>query len=149
MYYTSSQVRNMTYEQWMDTIAKELNAAGFKARGYNSETGKWQDNFALYEVRDYESFFMGGISDVNALEYLKSIGLVNNGRCPECGNNIYDNSGRFTSGFNSSYHFQICQDCVNRGRKISMNPANKGCLISLLFTPWYLVKSALAFIGFM
>lgn len=142
MKYTSLQVKEMSYGQWMETIVNELNSAGFKARGYNSATGKWQDNFSEYKVGDPKYFFMAELRDVNALEYLKSIGLVNNGRCPMCGNSIEGNPGRFTSGFNPSFHFQICQNCVSQGKRVSVNPANNtGCIISLLLMPWYLVKN--------
>lgn len=85
---------------------------------------------------------MGVLRDVNALEYLKSIGLINNGRCPMCGNSIDGNPGRFTSGYNSAFHFQICQNCACHGKRASVNPANNtGCIISLLLMPWYLVKN--------
>ena len=103
MKYTSLQIKEMSYGQWMETIVNELNSAGFKAREYNSATGKWQDNFSEYKVGDPKYFFMAELRDVNALEYLKGIGLVNNGRCPMCGNSIEDNPGRFTSGF--IHHF--------------------------------------------
>lgn len=83
---------------------------------------------------------MGVLRDVNALEYLKSIGLINNGRCPMCGNSIDGNPGRFTSGYN--FHFQICQNCACHGKRASINPANNtGYIISLLLMPWYLVKN--------
>ena len=146
MKYSSLQVRNMTFEQWVETCVKELNSAGFRARGYNSETRKWQDNFSPYRGGDPETFFLGELgSEVPALEYLKSIGLVNNGKCPMCGNNIEGNPGRFTSGYDSSFHFQICQNCVKRGRKMSMNPANNtGCIVSLVLIPWHLIKSVIS-----
>lgn len=87
-------------------------------------------------------FFMGGIRDSKALEYLKSIGLVDNGRCPICGNMMEDNPGRFTSGYDSSFHFQICQSCARHGKRTSVNPANNsGCMLALLLFPWCAVKS--------
>lgn len=148
MRYSSLQVRRMTFQQWIETCVKELNSAGFKANGYNSETGKWQDNFSPYDVGDPEFFFLGELNDANALEYLKSIGLVNNGRCPLCGNSIEGNPGRFTSGHNPSFHFQICQNCANRGGKMSMNHANNtGCIISLMLMPWHLIKGVITSIG--
>lgn len=142
MKYTNSQLRTMSYAEWMKAIAKELNDAGFRARGYNSDTHQWQDNYSLYEVGDPQHFFMGGIRDSKALEYLKSIGLVNNGRCPICGNMIEGNPGRFTSGYDSNFHFQICQSCARHGKRTSVNPANNsGCMLALLLFPWYAVKS--------
>lgn len=148
MKYSSLQVKNMTFNQWVETCVKELNSAGFRTRGYNSETRKWQNNYSLYDVGDPKTFFLGELDDVDALEYLKSIGLVNNGRCPLCGNSIEGNPGRFTSGFNPSFHFQICQNCAKRGRNRSMNPANNtGCIISLALIPWHLMKNLITSIS--
>ncbi|MCI1786345.1 MAG: hypothetical protein LKI59_09475 [Bacteroidales bacterium] len=141
MNYTSAQVNNMTYEQWMEAIAKELNDAGFKARGYNQELQKWQDNYVPYVVGDPKDFFLGGLRDVEALDYLKSVGLINNGRCPMCGNPIKGHPGSFTSGYNPAFNFQICQNCANEGKSVSVNPANSsGCLVALLLIPWNLIK---------
>ena len=146
MKYTSTQVNGMSYSEWMNTIANELNQAGYRARGYNEQIGRWQDNYAPYEVGDEpEHFFLGTIRDVDALEYLKSIGLVNNGRCPMCGAPIQTQPGRFTSGFNPNFHFQICQNCASKGAKSSMNPANgSGCFVALLLMPWYMIKGIFA-----
>ena len=145
MKYSAEQVKEMSYAQWMESIAQELNDAGFKARGYNPEIGKHQDNYAPYEVGgDPDLFFMGTLRDVKALEYLKEIGLVNNGRCPLCGNVFVESPGRFTSGYDPDFHFQICQSCVSKGKKYSVNPmSNSGCLVSLLFLPWNLIRSLL------
>ena len=78
------------------------------------------------------------------IEYLKSIGLLNNDRCPLCGSSIHGNPGRFTDGYNSSLHFQICQNCVSNGRRMSDNPANKGCIIAILLLPLSLLKLSLS-----
>lgn len=134
MKYSSVEVRNMSYQEWMETIAKELNTAGYKTKGVGS-------TLLDYEVYESETFFMGSINDPNAMEYLKRIGLVNNGRCPMCGRPINGNPGRFTDGFNSNLHFQICQSCVNEGKRISVNPNNTGCMLALLTIPWHLIRN--------
>lgn len=141
--YTTQQVRQMSWFQWNDTMAKELNAAGFKRRGINKETGRWEDNYEPFHAdSDDPSLFIFTLKNANEYEYLKNIGLLNNGRCPMCGNPIETSPGRFTSGFDANVHFQICQNCCNEGKRISINPAhNSGCIITLLLMPWHLLKS--------
>lgn len=147
MKYSSSQVRAMSEKEWVEAMASELNAAGFKARGLNPNTNRWEDNFEPFRVGlepKASTFVMGGIEDSQAIEYLKSVGLLNNGRCPMCGGPINGTPARFTSGYDSSYHFQICQSCCSHGKRTSVNPANKqgcGCMVALLLMPYNLIKS--------
>ena len=75
MKYSAEKVNNMSYSDWMETIAKELNAAGFKAEGYSEEHHRFMKNIAPYIVRDVRYFFMGAINDAKAMDYLKFIGL--------------------------------------------------------------------------
>lgn len=143
MKYSSEQVRRMSWAEWNDTMAKELNEAGFRARGYNPDLGRWEDNRELYTADPTEPkiFILGTVDGATEFEHLKSVGLLNNGRCPMCGEAIFGNPGRFTSGYDSNAHFQICQSCVNKGRRTSLNPANNtGCFIALLLFPYNLIK---------
>lgn len=143
MKYTSTEVNRMSWSNWNETMAKELNAAGFKARGLNMELGKWEDNYEPYssDPSSPQSFIMGPVRGAKELDYLKSIGLLNNGRCPMCGQPIVGKPGRFTSGFDYDVHFQICQNCAHQGKKTSINPANnKGCMMALILLPYYLIK---------
>lgn len=144
MRYTSHQINQMTWAEWNATMAKELNKAGFKARGFNSKTRKWEDNLQPYTTTQSEPkfFILGTINSTKEIDYLKQIGLLNNGRCPMCGSPINNNPGRFTSGYDNNLHFQICQSCYNKGRKTSMNPANNnGCILTLILFPWQIIKS--------
>lgn len=139
----------MTEKEWIETMVKELNAAGFKRRGFNSETEQWEDNCAPYEVNrlspTVSNLILGALNrDEKPLEYLKSIGLINNGRCPMCGESIEGTPCRFTNGYNHDFHFQICNSCYSRGRKTSLNPAQNsgcGCVLALLLMPFDLFKS--------
>lgn len=143
MKYTKSEIRKMSWHEWNETMAKELNEAGFKAKGFNKETGKWEKDYEPYKAyaEDPETFILGVVSGAKEINYLKSIGLLSNGRCPMCGKNI-EVPGRFTSGYDPNCHFQICQSCVNKEQGVSINPSNNtGCMLSLLFIPWYLVKA--------
>ena len=143
MKYTAEQVRQMSWPEWNDAMAKELNEAGFKARGFNPELGRWEKNRKPYKANpnDPSVFILGHVDGAEEYEHLKRVGLLNNGRCPMCGDAIYGNPGRFTSGYDHNAHFQICQKCANKGRRTSLNPANnKGCLFTLLFFPYYVIK---------
>ena len=137
----------MSEKEWVEAMAAELNAAGFKARGLNPETNRWEDNREPYRVGSEpkaSTFVLGSIESSKAIEHLKNIGLLNNGRCPMCGKTIEGIPARFTSGYDSSFYFQICQSCCDCGRRTSLNPANNqgcGCMIALLLLPYNLIKS--------
>lgn len=143
MKYTTSQIKQMTWAEWNDAMARELNENGFKASGFNSVLGKWENNKQPYKAdpSNPKIFILGTVSGAAEYECLKRAGLLNNGRCPRCGNPIYGKPGRFTSGYDPNAHFQICQDCVKKGRRRSINPANRsGCLLALILMPWHLIK---------
>lgn len=136
MKYTIEQVNSMSYLEWMQTIAKELNDAGFRTKGMEGRVP-----YSVCE-RDCHYFFLGSINDSDAMDYLKEIGLVNNGRCPMCGAEIKGGPWRFTDGYNSSLNFHICKRCAREGQAMSVNPANSsGCLVAILFAPWAMLKS--------
>ena len=142
MKYTRNQVVLLSYKSWMEIIALELNNAGFKGENYDPEIGRFRRNFGPYKVHDPYYFFMGAINDPQAMEYLKSIGLVNNGRCPMRGREIVGTPSVFTCGFNSELNFHICTSCRKEGKRKSINPANNsGCLVTLLLLPWYAIKN--------
>lgn len=144
MKYTREEISQLSYKSWMETIATELNNAGYQGDGYDPEAGRFRRNFGPYEVLDPAHFFMGAINDHEAMDYLKSIGLVNNGRCPMCGGDITGTPGIFTDGFNSKLNFHICSSCRKEGQRISINPANNtGCLVTLCLLPWYTIKQLL------
>jgi len=142
MKYSSQEINRLSWQEWNELMAKELNDAGFRREySYAGET-----HTSPIETDDEPSLFIHEFGE-KEINHLKSIGLLNNGRCPQCGRPINGNPGRFTSGFNHNLHFQICQNCVSRGRRTSVNPANKsqGCMIALLLLPIQLLKSL--FIG--
>ena len=138
MKYTSEEINRISWQEWNELMAKELNEAGFRREcTYGGE--KYT---SPYEADDEPMLFIHGLGE-EEVNYLKSVGLLNNGRCPQCGRPINGNPGRFTSGFNHNLHFQICQTCVSRGKRTSVNPANnsQGCMIALLLLPIQLLKS--------
>ncbi len=40
----------MSWAEWNATMANELNSAGFRCRGFNEETRKWENNRNLYRA---------------------------------------------------------------------------------------------------
>lgn len=144
MKYTREELSQLSYKSWMETIATELNNAGYKGDGYDSDSGRFRSNFGPYKVLDQEYFFMGAIRDPKAMDYLKSIGLVNNGRCPMCGNDISGTPSLFTSGLVQGLNYHICSSCRKEGQRISINPTNNtGCIAALLLVPWNIIKQLL------
>ncbi len=143
MKYTSFQIRQMSWHEWNNAMAMELNANGYRARGFNPDTRRWENNRDLYKANpsDPKVFILGTVEGAEEYDCLKRAGLLNNGRCLMCGDPIYGSPGRFTSGFDSNAHFQICQNCCNKGKRSSLNPANRtGCVMSLFLLPWHLLK---------
>ncbi|MCH5308366.1 MAG: hypothetical protein J1E58_00790 [Prevotella sp.] len=140
MKYTTEEIGKMSWQQWNEVMAKELNDGGFKAKEFNKEVGRWTKTGQYSAGNEPKLFVLGTIEDSCAISYLKKLGLLNNGRCPMCGASIYGNPGRFTSGYDPDYHFQICQNCVNT-RGGMRRHSSSGCIIALLLFPWYLVKN--------
>lgn len=133
MKYTSQQINRFTWQEWNNIMYSELNNAGFNL--------SFMSNDLI--ARDINEDPRGFILELKEKEitYLKDIGLLNNGRCPMCGKPIYENPGRFTSGYNYNLHFQICQNCVSKGKRTTISPANNtGCLIAILLFPIYLIR---------
>lgn len=145
MKYSSSQILSMSWKEWNQTMADELNKAGFRGIGYNPERHRLERGFAPYYAGDdVSSFILGAVGREPEITYLKEIGLLNNDRCPLCGGSINGMPARFTDGDNSNLHFDICQTCCSQGRKMSVNRANNsgcGCVLALLIIPIHLIKS--------
>lgn len=143
MKYTSEQINAMSWREWTETMAKELNDAGFQYKGIGN---KLEPYSVGKEEDDPKMFLLGSVENPEEITYLKNIGLLNNGRCPMCGNKIIGTSGKFTSGYDSNYNFQVCQNCVNKRKRVSINSSNQGCIIALLFMPFNLMKHVFGFI---
>lgn len=139
--YTANQINHLTWHEWNELMAKELNDAGFKAKEFDGT--KWERT-GKYSADPYEPQQFKLDLDVPALNYLKQIGLVNNGRCMECGNPINGSPGRFTNGFNHDFHYQICQDCARtRGGLLPNDTTKGGCMVTLLLLPLALIRGLL------
>lgn len=147
MKYTSNQINAMSFLEWTESMANELNKAGYMEESIKmSEDRVPQKCRVPYSVSEPKYFLLGSVTKAEEIEYLKSLGLLNNGRCPMCGSEIIGSPGRFTSGYDHNYHFQVCQNCVKRRKGVSVNAVSKqGCVIALLLLPWNIIKSVLNF----
>ncbi len=104
MKYNSSQIYSISWIEWNTLMAKELNETVYKQKERDSAG---QIKFKPYKTYDKKSpfielnepktFILGMVCGVDEVNYLKSLGLLNNGRCPRCGEPIIGNPGRFTS----------------------------------------------------
>lgn len=75
MRYSRDQVKAMTQYEYESTTCKELNDAGFRQ----------EFNGRQLEYGPSEFTFGGAIIfDTDAVDYLKRVGLLDNGKCPMC-----------------------------------------------------------------
>ena len=84
MKYTSSQINAMSWKEWTETMAKELNDAGFRTNGVKIlDDGTLEKGLVPFSVNGEPKYFLlGSVDKAEESEYLKSLGLLNNGRCP-------------------------------------------------------------------
>lgn len=128
--YLTEDILDLSYVQWVTKMCDELNKAGIKRLNYDIEF-------------EYDKFILRGqiLHNAKALNYLKEIGLIDNGRCI-CGNPYDDNKYTVSSYKNKDLTVYICKDCHMGGteyqRKLNtvMNPQNSsksGCMSSVVF----------------
>lgn len=160
MKYTRDDVRNMTFEQFHEKICDELNENGFR---YYIEWGGELEGPLMFSPEGKQ---LPGIVDIffshvppDGIDFLKEIGLLNNGRCALCGAPI--DSGEYVkSKENGTFH--ICRRCSlglgpsarmseksaeerkPSARRNLVDRANKkGCLIAVLLFPLYAIKTVI------
>lgn len=83
MFYTREELNNLTYKEYVLLIAKELNSNGFSDKEGN-EFNVGSDIHGNF-VSDFSLGFIMSLKDAAAVDFLKHIGLLNNGRCPLTG----------------------------------------------------------------
>ena len=77
MKYTRNQVGNMSSMTYLETMCQELKKAGFHA--------KQRGNRPPHEYEPHDAVFGGDIVfNIEAVCYLRNIGLLDNGKCPMC-----------------------------------------------------------------
>lgn len=126
MKYSRSSLDYLMYKDYILLIAEELNNCGFKdAHGKEYEvTTNVHGDF----VSDFSRDFILSIKDPKAIDFLKQIGLLNNGRCPLTGLMISSvTKMTYTSGYGPNIQFDINKKWLDYIKE----KKNWGCLISL------------------
>lgn len=124
MKYSRNDLNHLLYKDYILLIAEELNKNGFtdeNGKRYEVETvsGNFVSNFSVN--------FILSIKDKEAIEFLKGIGLLNNGRCPLTGLMLNDKTKTlYSSEHDSNINYEIS---TALDKYINMR-RNWGCLIS-------------------
>ncbi|MCR5680201.1 MAG: hypothetical protein K6G08_08340 [Prevotella sp.] len=117
--YTREQVKAMTQDEYESAMCDELNAAGFRSEFHGN----------YLEYKPDESTFGGAVVfDPKAVDYLKQIGLLDNGKCPMCSVREDDLQYKLqnqTSG--AIYH--VCKLCYKQYAR--QERAKRGCFCCL------------------
>lgn len=125
MKYSEEQLSELKYKDYILLMAKELND-----NGYTDDNGKpysVSTNVHGDFVSDFSIGFVLSLKDPKAVDFLKEIGLLNNGRCPLTGLLISNGCRRiYTSENSKSITFEIntAWDEANKVKR------NWGCLLS-------------------
>lgn len=154
MKYTSEYINSLSFTDYLELMAKELNENGFR-----------ETDGTPYEVYDYlpkNALMLDAFEDDKALGFLRSQGLIENGRCPFCGAPMSVYKYYWSDRRNPSKKVYVCYGCNKsngRGDGHSMDGCpsgaprntsastsnNSGCMVALLMLPFLLVKTILHF----
>ena len=106
MKYTRNDLDNLMYKDYILLIARELNQNSFKNdQGREYEVGT---NVHGDFVSDFSRGFVLSIKDPKAIEFLKRVGLLNNGRCPLTGLMLSPaTTMTYTSEYGSNIQYDI------------------------------------------
>ncbi|MBR3798339.1 MAG: hypothetical protein IKK36_05450 [Bacteroidales bacterium] len=144
--YTKEYINSLSFREYLELMAKELNDNGFKSY-YGSE----------YTVSDDPILFMmQPIEDPEAMRFLTWKGLIGNGRCPQCGAPMSNNNHIWYDRRDPSRRFNVCYGCsISNGHgdghsmdgTPSGDPSNRsnGCMSVILLFPFFIVKAMLGF----
>lgn len=148
MKYNSEYINSLSFREYIKLMADELNSNGFK------EYGKYEYNSFENDPSMRRLFMMGPVNDPKAMAFLKSLGLLENGRCPSCGAPMSVYRYTWYDRRYPSKKFYVCYGCSKnngRGDGHSMdgcpsgapNQSNSGsgCMVGLLLLPFHMVKA--------
>lgn len=126
MKYSRNDLDNLMYKDYSLLIAEELNNNGFKDDdGKEYEVGT---NVHGDFVSDFSRGFILSIKDPKAIDFLKQVGLLNNGRCPLTGLML---SPATTMTYTSEYGSNIRYDINKKWLDYTKEKKNWGCFVSL------------------
>jgi hypothetical protein len=125
MKYTKEDLSNMTYKEYVLLMAEELNNNGFTDNGKSYEVSTdVNGNF----VSDFFRAFILSMRDKNAVDFLKEVGLLNNGRCPLTGL-MYSPSTK--TSYVSEYNPTINYDINGMWLEYTKVKRNWGCFLAI------------------
>ena len=125
MKYTKEDLSNMTYKEYVLLMAEELNNNGFTDNGKSYEVSTdVNGNF----VSDFFRAFILSMRDKNAVDFLKEVGLLNNGRCPLTGL-MYSPSTKIS--YVSEYNPTINYDINGMWLEYTKVKRNWGCFFAI------------------
>lgn len=150
MKYTSDYINSLSFDEYLDLMVKELNDNNFVDKGFG-EFKVYHDNPVMKR-----HFMLDVVDNTEALAYLRSIGLLDNGRCPSCGAPM--NTGTRFYWYDRRFperKFSVCYGCHEtrfHGDGHSLNGTTKqvpapynhnsaGCILGMLLIPYNVILS--------
>ena len=126
MKYSEDDLSQMTYKDYILLMAEELNSNEFTHNdGSKYEVGT---NIDGDFVSGFSIGFVLSLKDKKAIEFLKKIGLLNNGRCPLTGLMLFDETRTIYTSNDAS---DISYDIHTAWNEYTKRNRNWGCLISI------------------
>lgn len=121
MKYTRNQVGNMSSMTYLETMCQELKKAGFHA--------KQRGNRPPHEYEPHDAVFGGDIVfNIEALRYLRNIGLLDNGKCPMC--NMREDRLEYALSYQNGATFHVCKKCYKQYAR--QEKQKRGCACCLI-----------------
>src|SRR5574344_640784 len=115
MKYSKEYIEKLNFYDYINLVAKELKDNGYKETGIDNDDSDYD---SVLSDQDEYKYFIFGVTDEKAMTFLKRIGLIDNGKCPRCGNVFKTNDNVFRNGINPKINFQVCEQCANELRRM-------------------------------
>lgn len=137
MKYSREQVKAMTPDQYTKALCMELNNAGFKVTYNDGSTSEFEPSWDVFELCIAEN--------PKAVQYLREIGLIDNGKCPLCSINEDDLQYRQRNPKSGEW-YHICKSCYKQSvkRTRTLKGLRCGCCLGMIAIPivviWVLFK---------
>ena len=145
MKYTREYINSLSFKAYLELMATELNENGF--REFNGMKYMVDDDPKFMDL-----FMMGPVQDPKAMLFLKKQGLIENGRCPNCGAPMSTYQYIWSDRRDSSRWFYVCYGCSKTnghgdGRSMDGYPSGaprkgpSGCLVAFFMIPIMLFRA--------
>ena len=125
MKYSKEDINNLMYKDYILLMAEELNNNGFTDT--NGNRYEVSTNVDGDFVSDFSIGFVLSMKEKKAIDFLKEIGLLNNGRCPLTGLML---SPSTKTTYTSEYDSNITYDISSMWLEYTKGKRNWGCFIS-------------------